>query len=147
MCAIQRGGCRIKAYAHTKPYSFCAATKLDYEWSPFFLRDSRASEARARVKITPREKGETRRGERKNEVTLSPPRLAFLARGNFHARSRFACATIPEEKWGLLHETTKFITDRTSHCGGAISVTKRSCAAPISKVESHILDRCSYYSG
>ena len=50
---------------------------LDYEWSPFFLRDSRASETRARVKITPREK-----------------RLAW---GDFHARS-----TIPEEKWGLL---------------------------------------------
>ena len=102
MCAIQRGGCRVKACAHTKPYRFCAATKLDYEWSPFSLRDSRASEARARVKITPREKGETQRGERKNEVTLSPPRLAFLAWGNFHARSRFTWATIPEEKWGLL---------------------------------------------
>ena len=30
-------------------------------------------------------------------------------------------------------------------CGGAISVTERRCAAPISKVESHISDRCSYY--
>ena len=29
----------------------------------------------------------------------------------------------------------------------AISVTKRSCAVPISNVESHILDRCSYYAG
>ena len=55
---------------------------LDYEWSPFFFRDSRASETRARVKITPREK-----------------RLAW---GDFHARSRFARSTIPEEKWGLL---------------------------------------------
>ena len=55
---------------------------LDYEWSPFFLRDSRASEMRARVKITPREKK--------------------LAWGDFHARSRFARSTIPEEKWGLL---------------------------------------------
>ena len=35
---------------------------LDYEQSPFSLRDSRASETRARVKITPREKGETWRG-------------------------------------------------------------------------------------
>ena len=33
---------------------------LDYKKSPFFLRDSKASETRARVKITPREKGETR---------------------------------------------------------------------------------------
>ena len=28
-------------------------------------------------------------------------------------------------------------------CGDAISVTERSCAAPISKVESQISDRCS----
>ena len=39
---------------------------VDYEQSLFFLRDSRESETQARVKITPREKGET-------------PRLAFLA--------------------------------------------------------------------
>ena len=32
-------------------------------------------------------------------------------------------------------------------CGGAISVTERSCAAPISKVERHISDRCSHYTG
>ena len=63
--------------------------------SPFFLRDSRASETRARVKITPREKGETL-------ISLSPLRLTFLAWDDFHARSRFACFTIPEEKWGLL---------------------------------------------
>ena len=34
--------------------------------------------------------------------SLSPPRLEFLAWGDFHARSRFARSTIPEEKWGLL---------------------------------------------
>ena len=34
--------------------------------------------------------------------SLSPPRVAFLAWGDFHARSRFARSTIPEEKWGLL---------------------------------------------
>ena len=33
---------------------------------------------------------------------LSPPRLAFLEWGNFHARWRFVRLTIPEEKWGLL---------------------------------------------
>ena len=37
--------------------------------------------------------GETRRWERK---------IAFLTWVNFHARSRFARSTIPEEKWGLL---------------------------------------------
>ena len=35
-----------------------------------------------------------RGGEREN--------TAFLAWGDFHARSRFAGSTIPEEKWGLL---------------------------------------------
>ena len=49
---------------------------------------------RERVKITPREKGDTRRGER----NMSP----FLAWGDFHARSRFARSTIPEEKWGTI---------------------------------------------
>ena len=38
---------------------------VDYEYSPFFLRDSRANETQARVKVTSREKGETRRGERR----------------------------------------------------------------------------------
>jgi len=59
--------------------------RLDYEYSPFFLEDSRPSETRARVKITLREKGKTRRGER-----------TFLAWGDSYARS-----TNPEE-WGLL---------------------------------------------
>ena len=39
----------------------------------------------------------TRGGER----ALSPRRVSpFLAWGEFHARSRFARSTIPEEKWG-----------------------------------------------
>ena len=59
---------------------------------PFFLRDSRASKTRARVKINPREKRRHAAGERK----MSP----FLLWVDFHARSRFARSTIPEEKWG-----------------------------------------------
>ena len=43
---------------------YCLHCDLDYEQSPFFLRDSRTSETRARVKVTPHEKGESRRGER-----------------------------------------------------------------------------------
>ena len=31
--------------------------------------------------------------------SISPPRVAF-SRVDFHARSRFARSTIPEEKWG-----------------------------------------------
>ena len=37
------------------------------------------------------------RAERHAAGKLSP----FLAWGDIHARSRFACSTIPEEKWGL----------------------------------------------
>ena len=32
--------------------------------------------------------------------SLSPPRCLFSRGGDFHARSRFARPTIPEEKWG-----------------------------------------------
>ena len=38
---------------------------VDYKRSPFFLRDSGGNETPVRVKITPREMGETRRRERK----------------------------------------------------------------------------------
>ena len=54
-------------------------TNLDYEWSPFFLRDTKADQRRARRKIPPREKGEMWRSSR----------LAFLAWG-VPSRSRFA---------------------------------------------------------
>ena len=36
------------------------------------------------------------------ENHLSRERLAFRGWGDFHARSRFADSTIPEEKWVLL---------------------------------------------
>ena len=53
-------------------------------------------------------KGDTRRGERKMRKNhfshfspFSPRRVSpFLAWGDFHVRSRFACSTIREEKWG-----------------------------------------------
>ena len=45
------------------------------------------------MKITPREKRRYAAGREKN---VSP----FLAWVDFHARSRFARSTIPEEKWG-----------------------------------------------
>ena len=40
--------------------------------------------------------------------SLSPPRLAFLAWGNFHARSRFARSSILEGKWGQLVVYSKY---------------------------------------
>ena len=39
--------------------------------------------------------------------SISPPRLAFLAWVDPHARSRFARSTIPEEKMG----TTRSLTE------------------------------------
>ena len=55
----------------------------------FFLSDSRASETRARMKITP------------HENFPSPRRVSpFLAWGDFHAHLHFARSTITEEKYG-----------------------------------------------
>ena len=84
-------------FYHVRFKRLCA---LDYEYSgpPFFLRDSKASETRSRVKITHARKGDTRRGE---TIFPSSRRVSpFLARADFHARLRFARSTIPEEKWG-----------------------------------------------
>ena len=39
--------------------------------------------------------------EANGSTPLSDRRDPFLAWGDFHARSRFARSTIPEEKWGL----------------------------------------------
>ena len=44
-------------------------------------------------------------------MKITPLRVSsFLAWGDFHARSRFARSTIPEEKWGLL--VVYYIVDR-----------------------------------
>ena len=75
--------------------------KLDYEWSPFFLRDSGANETRARENHPTQERRDAV-GREKN---------AFLAWGDFYARSRFACSTIPEEKWGLLVVSEKHFSN------------------------------------
>ena len=64
-----------------------------------------SSERQANVKITPREKGGTRRGERKGR----PPRLAFLTWGDFHARSHFIRSAIPEGKWGTTRSLLQFV--------------------------------------
>ena len=45
---------------------------------------------------------------------LSPLHLTFLAWDDFHVCSRFACSTIPEEKWGtspiLCHKSTSQVS-------------------------------------
>ena len=57
----------------------------------------RAKRERARENHPTREKA--KRGG--DHMFLSPRRVSpFLAWGDFHARSRFARSTIPEEKWG-----------------------------------------------
>ena len=53
---------------------------------PFFLRDSGASETRARVKITPREKGETRRREREKWGTRDKAQAFKLMRCSHNAQ-------------------------------------------------------------
>ena len=56
-------------------------------------------------------KCDTRRGERN---FLSPRVSPFLAWGDFHAPSRFARSTIPEEKWG----TTRSLDSRSKNFPG-----------------------------
>ena len=73
-----------------------SVTRFSWEFSGhrytfFFVAFFAAS---ARENHPTREKV-TRGGERK----MRP----FLARGEFHARSRFTRSTIPEEKWGTTH--------------------------------------------
>ena len=65
---------------------------VDYEKSPFFLRDSRASETRASVKITPREK-------RRHAAGL-------FSRGVIFTRARVSLAVLSLRKNGdysLIH--------------------------------------------
>ena len=50
--------------------------------------------------------------------SISPPRPAFLAWGDFHARSRFTRSTIPEERWGLLIAYLR--CHHTRHCLGLV---------------------------
>ena len=53
------------------------------------------------MKITPREK-RRHAARREPHFSLSAPRLAFLAWGDFPARSRFACSIVTEELNGRL---------------------------------------------
>ena len=62
---------------------------VDHEKSQFFLRDSRASETRTSVKITPREQGETRRGERKMRDYRQSPSFS-----PFYWRNPIGCASL-----------------------------------------------------
>ena len=90
--------CSLRSWRYNFVWPLVTAPPQTTSSPPFFLRDSRASETRARVKITPREKRRHAAGREKNE---SPRRVSpFLAWDNFHARSRFSRSTIPEEKWG-----------------------------------------------
>ena len=50
--------------------------------------------------------------ERRKPRLRVVPHFSFLAWGDFHARSRFARPTIPEEKWG----TTRSLTETEIKC-------------------------------
>ena len=89
----------LKKSKYTQQYKFQTTSS-----PPFFLRDSRASETPARVKITPREKRRHAAG-----IFLSPRRVSpFLVWGDFHARSSLPRSTIPKEKWGTTRSLYKF---------------------------------------
>ena len=79
----------------------------------------RAKRERARKSPHAR-KGDTRRGER-----VSP----FLAWGDFHARSRFARSTIPEEKWGTTRSLRIIRLEGTFAVGRQTRVTP-DCLMP-----------------
>ena len=70
-------------------HDFCKNTRyfVDYEQSPFFLRDSRASERRARLKITPREK-------------RLPAACRLFSRGAIFTRARVSLALLSQRKNG-----------------------------------------------
>ena len=59
---------KTQKYLHTPAYRLRVVP-------PFFLRNSRASESRARVKITPREKGRHAAGREKNEGNVGKERV------------------------------------------------------------------------
>ena len=72
---------------------------LDYVVVPHLSSGivERAKSERARENHSTREKA-TRGGD---HIFLSSRHVSpFLAWGDFHARSRFARSTIPEDKWG-----------------------------------------------
>ena len=80
---------------------------VDYEHPLFPSGIVEGAKRDRAVKITPRKKGETLRGEKNMrdwalsvvpDFSLSPPRLAFLALDDFHAHTRFVRSTIPEGK-------------------------------------------------
>ena len=69
---------------------------LDYESSAFFLGDSKSEQnASARENHPTRERRDAAVRE-KPHFSLFPPRLTFLAWGDFQEHSSFARSTIPE---------------------------------------------------
>ena len=70
---------------------------LDYGFSPFSLRDSRASKMRPRVKSTPREKGETPRVERK--IFFSHRRFSPFSGGLIFTRARVILRSSSNGEW------------------------------------------------
>ena len=82
------------------------ATRLRVVSPPFFLKDSRASETRARVKITPREK----RRHATEIFSLSPPRVAYATTRSLQQATMHRFPFFPVS--GAGGRTTR------GHCGG-----------------------------
>ena len=68
-------------------------------------------------------------------IFLSPRRVPpFLAWGDFHARSRFARSTIPEEKWG----TTRSLVNRLPLCHNAFDTPAGFFCQMVSTPDVHL---------
>ena len=106
---------------------------LNYEWSPFSLRDSRASETRTRVNITSREKGETRRWV----IFLSPRRVSPFSRGVISSALAFRSLYCP---WGKMG-TTRSLGVYNKMCRGGPGAGRTQ--APAVSNASHIPDHFS----
>ena len=105
-------------------------------WSHQFKRSTcTGCRVRSRLRVVPhfssgtverakRERAWKSPRARKGLIFLSPRRVSpFLAWGDFHARSRFARPTIPEEKWG----TTRSLCSISQLCKTIDTWTESTC--------------------
>ena len=85
--------------------SFCGAAcrgfNFAHELNLWTTHVRQPKDLRRRLQVVPRFSSGIVERAKRERVFLSPRRVSpFLAWGDFHARSRFARFTIPEEKWG-----------------------------------------------
>ena len=106
---------------------WCGVILLDYESSPVFLREGRASKTRARVKITPREKGETRRWERKmRDYWQSPSFWPFTADWFWSVKFVSLFKSIKRIQWGSFSHWAVIAFAPSVNCLGYLSQIKEN---------------------